>query len=122
RVDDLGVARERRLEAGLEEELREADHAIGRGAELVADVGEELRLRPVRALGPLAQGPEAHLHALAPVDVADARPEAQHLAVAPGDRLPRDGDPPQPRVLADDPELDVVAFGALPRRTEERLD
>ena len=86
------------VEVAVEQQLRHADHAVHRRADLVAHVGQELRLRPVRGLGLVAGALEfglaafelqllalergdvsAHVH-----DVAARQPRQQQLLPLPG--------------------------------------
>ena len=65
------------------EDLREADHGVERRAQLVAHIGEELRLGAARALGLVAGTQELRFLRLAIGDVArhgdDAGPVARRI-------------------------------------------
>ncbi len=50
-VDGLGELALARRERGLEQQVAHADHAVHRGADLVAHVGQELRLRAIGVVG-----------------------------------------------------------------------
>ncbi len=60
-LDDLQVFVLFGIQRGLREQLREADHAVDRCADLVAHVGQELRLHPAGLLGAAAGEVEFHV-------------------------------------------------------------
>ena len=99
----------------VEDQLGHAEDGVHGGADLVADVGQELVLGPVRRLRRLLGLPQRLLGALLIIDV-DARPEPlgdPARLVAEGQR-PREV-PAEGAVGAAQPELDLVGLAGRDR-------
>ena len=81
-------------ELGAERELEHPDHPVHRGADLVAHPGEEVALRPGRALRRVLREPELGLR---PLDLVDVRAQADRPPV--GHPAVRGLDPAAPELL-----------------------
>ena len=105
--DQLGVLRLFRIQRGLQQQAGEADDRVERGADLVAHVGQERRLRPA---GLFRRGPRLFEQVAL---LGQFGVDGEQAAVGRGELGAQRGD------LADD--LAPLGHGATPRAMSRRI-